>query len=556
MTSTVDWGQVSIPERLRKILSEGESHPIEQAISAYEGFGSFHSENVEDLIAQSQSEYRVPRNLPEFATRILSKREIEALQETLTGPQQKLSGGKRSRSEESTENTEPCPFGATIRDTHFNIAKDMIFINHGAFGSALAGAVYIKQRYEMMMENEVVEFVDRHLLPLVVYSVRSLATFLHASPSQVVLLQNATFGLNSAMRIIESSDVVAFLDTEYLSVYKMMWFRCKEVGASLHEIKILSYIHDESVMGDDEALSAEICRQLPQGCTTIVVDHVTSTTAFCLPVFTHLIPMLRARGVHKIIVDGAHAPLQLDLNFDALPENSQPTVFVGNLHKWLSLPKSSGFMWVHSEWMEKVHTVVLSHGAGEGLLSEFIWDGTRDYGSYLAIPAALQFWESFHYDTIRTYCTTLLAAAVEMLTKAFKSRTVARRAPFMSLVEIPEGLQDNVMTAKCIQDVLHDVYNIEVPIKRVEGRFYIRISAFVYNVPEEYAFLREAVLAIADKWSKSPMREKLLKEEAARQASSDGKDLPCDERIRRQGGCGVSGLDPSTKPKKTTKFGK
>lgn len=638
---TIQWDSVRLPSRLEALLAASKQHNLNGTVSVFEGFGSFHSENVEDLMAMDEATYQPPRQLPVFAKRILAKHEIVTVMDTAgdgdvdgrLAPLARFAIHKRSRSEaaplagRAVSSTEPssirgraprvdddahsgagysdsednrsnhsndgssgddtaglllvggwtaaaerkmndllhhpmglCEMGHAFREQHFSITPDMVFINHGAFGSTLAGAVLIKRLYEEHMEEEVVEFVDRELLPLIVYSIRSLSHFLHADPRQVVLLQNATFALNCAMRMIEKDDVVAFLDTEYLAVYKMMWFRCEEVGAALHEIALNKYLHDAVVMGDDAALTAELCRQLPPGCTTVVLDYVTSTSALCLPVFTHIVPALRARGVTKIIVDGAHAPLQIDLDFNALPAESQPTVFVGNLHKWFSSPKSAGFFWVRVEDLEHIHSVVLSHGAGEGLLSEFIWDGTRDYGAYLSIPAIVDFWETQGCDRVRDYCGQLLAAAADMLTTAFHARPVARHSPFMSLVELPEALQDEVITARYIQDSLHDVFRVEVPVKRIEGRHYLRISAFVYNTPEEYVYLREAVLSIVEKWVASAERAHLLAQREAERRAAAGQltgvaaVVPCSEKIRRQGGCGVSGLDPSLKRKRTSKF--
>jgi selenocysteine lyase/cysteine desulfurase len=651
---TVQWDSIRLPPQLDALLAASKQHKLNSTVSVFEGFGSFHSENVEDLMAMDEATYQPPRHLPAFAKRILSKREIAAVVDTndydglsdknnnhndLTLPASTaaslapLAGHKRSRSEAAplmggavpsaelsaikgktprdddvlsgagysdseethsrngsdvgsvedravmalplvggwTAATEQkisalvrrptglCEMGRAFREQYFSITPNMVFINHGAFGSTLTGAMLIKRLYEEYMEKEVVEFVDRELLPLIVYSIRSLSRFLHADPRQVVLLQNATFALNCAMRMIVKDDVVAFLDTEYLAVYKMMWFRCQEVGATLHEIALNKFLHDDAIMGDDEAMTAELCRQLPPGCTTVVLDYVTSTGALCFPVFTHIVPALRARGVTKIIVDGAHAPLQVDLNFNALPTEAQPTVFVGNLHKWFSSPKSAGFLWVRAEDMDSMHSVVLSHGAGEGLLSEFIWDGTRDYGAYLSIPAIVEFWETQGCDRVREYCSRLRAAAVDMLTQAFHSRPVARHSPFMSLVELPEVLQNEVITAKYIQDSLHDIFQVEVPVKRIENRYYVRVSVFVYNTPEEYVYLREAILSIAEKWASSPERAQLQAQRDAEKAASDqvtgvAAVVPCSEKIRRQGGCGVSGLDATLKRKKTAKF--
>ncbi|KAG5474252.1 hypothetical protein LSCM1_03031 [Leishmania martiniquensis] len=579
--SALRWEAVRLPANLQVRLSSMKERTLAADVSAFEGFGSFHSENVEHLITMAEAAYRTPAHFPAFAKRILSKSEISLIQMTSVkeadySPLPRANAGrKRSRMEtrlasravslaerkngkretgaqgdasafvgcddmDGVTNSEsvlgrgegccvfppvigawnpsvrqqvcemaneavaPCEFGKDFRREHFIITPDMVFINHGAFGSTLVGAMLIKQLYEEHMETEVVQFVDRELLPLIVYSIRALSRFLHADPRQVVLVQNATFALNCAIRMIDGNDVVAFIDTEYLSVYKMLCFRCEEVGATLHEIGLNRFLHDPAVMGDNAALTAEICRQLPANCTTVVLDHVTSTSALCFPVFTHIIPALRQRGVRQIIVDGAHALLQVELDFNALPPESQPTVFVGNLHKWFSSTKSAGFFWVRLDDMKKIHSVVLSHGAGDGLLSEFIWDGTRDYGTYLTIPAMVDFWERQGHHRVRDYCSHLLSSAADMLTIAFGSRKVARHSPFMSLVELPENLQDSRITAKYVQDTLHDIARIEVPVKLIEGRYYVRISAFVYNTPDEYVYLRQAILSIAEKWSEHP----------------------------------------------------
>ncbi|KAH9599684.1 hypothetical protein LSM04_000840 [Trypanosoma melophagium] len=548
------WALESIPPHLRHRLDALNGAAISQTASAYEGFGSFHSENVEDLIAREAATYRPPQ-LPDFAKRVLGQSELlkMSLINENNGSEEK-SDHKNRRQEVNIENgvIQQCEFGLPFRQEHFSITAEAVFINHGAFGGSLRGALAIKHRYEELMEREVVEFMDRDLLPLIVYSVRRLAEFFKADPQQVVLVQNATYALNCAMRLIEKDDVVAFLDTEYLSVYKMMYFQCKDVGADFHEIALSKYLHDTKVMGDDDALTNVICQNLPNGCTTVIIDYVTSTSALCFPLFTHIIPALRRHGVIKIIVDGAHAPLQIDLNFNNLPVEARPSVFVGNLHKWFSVSKSVGFMWVHERLVDSIRSVVLSHGAGDGLLSEFIWDGTRDYGAYLCIPAVIDFWRAQGLDRVREHCSKLLKGAAGMLTKSFGTRPVARHAPFMSLVELPKELQVPRVTAKYIQDLLHDVYKVEVPVKRVEGRFYVRISVFVYNTPSDYSYLREAILDIARKWVRLEKQMDFQKYEAG--MTTDSLQLPCDKRIREEGGCGVSALDPGLKRRKSSKF--
>jgi selenocysteine lyase/cysteine desulfurase len=516
----------------------------------YKGFGSFHSDNVEDLISLPDSEYHAPER-PAFALAVRG------------------ANGLPTRMD----------FGDPMFLEHFMMSPDYLFVNHGAFGGALRGGVAIKRAYEDLMEEQILAFVDRKLLPWIVYSTRQLAKFLNCSPQNLALVQNATFGINSAMHLIEKGNVVCYLDTEYLAVYKILWTRCEAVGATLKELPVTRMLHRSDIMASDEALTAYLESLLPvEGCDVIVLDFITSTTAMLFPVLTHIVPMLRRRGVRHIIVDGAHAPMQVSLDLDSLPDESRPSVLVGNLHKWFCCPKSVGFLWVRDDCKALVHPAVLSHGTGDGFLSEFVWDGTKDYGSYLSIPAIADFWALQGVDRVQGYCTALLASAVTYLNEQFGGRVVPRRAPFFSLVELPEALQAYsidgekksstafTVTAKFVQDVLHEQYRVEVPVKTVESRLYMRISAFVYNTITHYECLAKAILDLAERVRKrkrteattSPAAQDAALAEEAPQATApvdtaaSNKKPPCSEKMRREGGCGLSGLEPAKR--KTKKF--
>ncbi len=78
---------------------------MEKGGQGYRGFGSFHSDNVEDLIRQPEESY-VPPELP------------IRWDDLLPGP-----GAADLPS-----------FGHEMRDAHFLLDRDWTFINHGAFG--------------------------------------------------------------------------------------------------------------------------------------------------------------------------------------------------------------------------------------------------------------------------------------------------------------------------------------------------------------------------------------------------------------------------------------
>lgn len=53
------------------------------------------------------------------------------------------------------------------------------------------------------------------------------------------------------------------------------------------------------------------------------------------------------------------------------------------------------------------------------------------------------------------------------------------------------------LTFSCFfrQDTLHYHYNIEVPIKAVNGALYVRISAHLYNILEDYEHLGQTLMS-------------------------------------------------------------
>ena len=59
----------------------------------------------------------------------------------------------------------------------------------------------------------------------------------------------------------------------------------------------------------------------------------------------------------------------------------------------------------------------------------------------------------------------------------------------------PEGLTS--AHAKSLQDHLHFVHRIEVPIKLIAQRLYVRISAHVYNNLHHYEKLADAIMPAA-----------------------------------------------------------
>jgi len=109
-----------------------------------------------------------------------------------------------------------CVFGRSMRDQFLIDFDRWTFINHGAFGGVLAAVAEDAERWRRHCERQPLLFLDRELFPLLVHVMRGVADFAGADPRDLVLLPNATTGLNvvisSAFKGLGARDTVYSLD--------------------------------------------------------------------------------------------------------------------------------------------------------------------------------------------------------------------------------------------------------------------------------------------------------------------------------------------------------
>ena len=340
----------------------------------------------------------------------------------------------------------------------------------------------------------VCRFLDRELLPLLVHVTRLFAPFVGAQATDLVFVPSATIGLNtviaSCSRTWAPGDEVVVLDIGYGAVKNMVEERCKAVGSTMVEVAI-----HFPLLSEDEVVDAVAAALTPRT-RLAVFDHVTSNTALLLPV-ERLAALCHQHGV-TVLIDGAHALGMLDLNLPAINAD----YYVANCHKWFCSPRGCAFLWAQPPAQHTLRPLVISHGVGSGFISEFIWDGNRDYSPTLSLIVLLKQWSVWGPGAARRYMHTLLQTAVAMLCEAWGTATLAPMSMHasMALVGLPcacAGLQDGDAVypahAKFIQDTLYHTYKIEVPVKVVGERLYVRLSAHIHNTEVDYVALKSAV---------------------------------------------------------------
>ena len=443
----------------------------------YHSFGSFHSENVEEMIESAcQPSWAAPEVPPAVAAAFV-------------------------------RHEDPVSYGAPMRQADFLLSSAWTFLNHGAFGSPCRASYDAAAAWRLHAERQPLAFIDRSLFAHIVESQRQLAAVVGASPRDLALLPNATSALSVAISAacdaadVREGDEILLLDVGYGSVSKMAARECKRRGASMVTLPLLS---DLPSSAETEALLGRFQEAVGTRTKVAIFDHVTSNTAMQLPV-SELAATCRARGVVSV-VDGAHS-LGCTRSLDVQAVGAD--YFCGNLHKWLCNVRGSGFLVLRpndSKLRSATEPLVASHGYGGGFTSDFIWQGASDYSPWLAVPSCLEWWRSIGgIDRAVERNHDLLVGACELLAAEWQTQPLlsAGSSLSMALVELPLPRRDArgnsrvyaSRDGKEMQDALFH-RNIECPIKTVNGRLYARISAAVYNELDEYERLAHAVQAI------------------------------------------------------------
>ena len=296
-------------------------------------------------------------------------------------------------------------------------------------------------------------------------------------------------------------------------------------------------------------LASQVVARLPANAALLVLDAITSNTGIVMPVAEIVAGVRRKAPGCLVLVDGAHSLGQLDVDLSALDCD----FFVSNCHKWLCSARGLGLLYVRTPALAaRVRAAVVSHGFGSGFTSEFLWDGCRDYSAAVALPELLDWWaEGGRLERARDYCRALRAEAVALLCAAWGTRPHMEADCYanMACIELPAAcLPPGALTfatspppppapsavagpvvagpgaegaaagaaatstalgapaqprftatathGKMLQDALHFGLRVECPVKVLDARCYVRISAMIYNERACFEALAAAVLRI------------------------------------------------------------
>jgi isopenicillin-N epimerase len=357
------------------------------------------------------------------------------------------------------------------------------YLNHGGFG-ATPKAV---ERYAAKLRTDCCQnptrFMQRKFKDLLLESIEALAAFLNVGCESIALVLNVTHGLNEiasslSETLLKSGGRVSTTNQEYEAM-SFTWQRYAQNNnfqyyqqelniPALNQIKLVD----------------ELWQGVNQHTKAIYFSHINSPTGMIMP-FKEICRRAKASGIYTV-VDGAHAPGQIDLDLFS----SEVDFYTGNLHKWMGVPLTAGFIFAKPELQHLLKPLVVSFGYQIEeknwplFANQHYWAGTLDYSAFLSIPAAIKFMEECNWPDQQKRCCSLAKMAIKAINEITQMDPLYPDSNSwyaqMGAARLPDDIN-----VENFRSILEEKYKIEVQCHKWRGFNLIRVCFQAYNTEND-----------------------------------------------------------------------
>ena len=369
----------------------------------------------------------------------------------------------------------------------FLLDPDVVFLNHGSFGACPRPVFDRYLAWQRELERQPVQFLSRRRRDLLTEARARLADHLGGSADDVVYVSNVTTALNIVARSLplEPGDEILTTDHEYGALERTWTFVAE------HRQARLVVQHLPVPLSDPAEVVETVWAGVTPRTRVLFLSHITSPTAVILPI-EPLIARARSAGIWTVI-DGAHAPGQIEVNLRALDVD----FYGGNCHKWLSSPKGAGFLYVRPEVQHLIEPLVVSWGwrprdPGPSVFVDQIErQATHDISAYLSVPAAIDYQQERDWSAVRQECHELARMARLGAASLTGLQPLVADDPqwFAQMATLPLPACDSAT----LKQRLYDEYRIEIPVTQWGDVPCLRVSVQGYNTRSDIERLLAAL---------------------------------------------------------------
>lgn len=373
----------------------------------------------------------------------------------------------------------------------FLLRKDINFLNFGSFGATPKPVFDYYQQWQKVLEAEPVQFIAFDGYEYLSTARAALANFLHvADKDDLVFVTNPSFAVNIIAKSfpLEEGDEILATNIEYGACDRTWDYYCEKKNAKYIRQKISLPITTK------EKFIEDFFAGLTSKTKAIFISHITSATALIFPV-KEICEIAKSKGLITI-VDGAHAPAQIDLKIKDLAVD----FYIGACHKWMMAPKGASFLYAQKNVQHLCDPLVVSWGykaakpSGSNFLDYHQMIGTRDFSAFLTVTMSILFMKDHHWPKVSKKCHEMVLANAPLFYELLGTQPIS---PLTSewigqMISIPIHTEE----PEVLQRKLFKEFNIEIPIMRQGEDIYMRYSINAFNTVQDLEALYNALKTI------------------------------------------------------------
>ncbi|KAL1759702.1 pyridoxal phosphate-dependent transferase [Schizophyllum commune] len=213
------------------------------------------------------------------------------------------------------------------------------------------------------------DYFDRVAVKPMLAKIRAqLADFIGVKPSEVVIVHNASHGVNTVLWNIEwaPEDTIVITTTTYYAVDAAVKFiHDKAPHPGISHFPLLHPTTREDILRTWEA-HIQALKLTSTGKIVAIIDTISSNPGILNP-WVDMVKIAKRHGA-LAVVDGAHS-LGQEVDLKGKLAEADPDFFVSNAHKWLYAKRGAAVFYVPERHLT----------------------ATIDWSNFFTIPAALQF---------------------------------------------------------------------------------------------------------------------------------------------------------------------
>jgi isopenicillin-N epimerase len=377
----------------------------------------------------------------------------------------------------------------------WTLAPVVTYLNLGTVGAVPRRVQVYQQRLREEMERAPSRFVLRDVVSMVGtpraepgllrQAATAVAGFVGARGDDLVFVDNATSGAMAVLHslALQPGDEIVVTDLGYGGITRVASHVARERRAELKTVAAPYPAFDPARLIDTVGAA------LGPRPRIVMIDHIAAESALIFPV-AEIAARCRSKGV-LLLIDGAHAPGQLDLDVPSIGAD----FYIANLHKWACAPRSCAFLWAAPPHQAMLHPPVVSWNLDKGFPAEFDWVGTRDDTPFLAAPEGIAFLREMDFPGVRAYGHALAWQAAQHLVERWGSPFLPKESWFASMVTVPlpDRAGSTPEEGARLRDALLFEDKIEVQVHAGHRRLWTRVCAQVYNDMSDVTRLADAV---------------------------------------------------------------